>query len=132
MAKILLVDDDPDITESLTLILEGNGHQVSAVDNTDDIVGTVRRHNPDLVLLDVIFPQDPQAGFKAARALALDQDVNHIPVLVLSAVNQQSDLGFSFSDKDISDDFMPVTGFIEKPVEPAVLLARIDSALRGA
>jgi hypothetical protein len=46
-------------------------------------------------------------------------------VLILSAVNQLSNLGFSFTENDISDDFMPVSGFIEKPVKPDELLARI-------
>lgn len=131
MARILLIDDDHDIIESLTLILEGNGHQVAAVDNTDDLIATVREHAPDLILLDVIFPDDPQAGFKAARALARDPEVGHIPVIILSAVNQMTRLGFSFTESDISEDFMPVAGFLEKPVEPGPLLARIESVLNG-
>lgn len=129
MANILLIDDDPDIIEGLTLILEGSGHQVTSIDNTDDIVDTVKRIAPDIILLDIIFPDDPQAGFKAARALARDTDVRDIPVLVLSAVNQKSQLGFSFTEKDISEDFMPVAGFLEKPVDPQQLLARIEAVL---
>ncbi|MCU7800694.1 MAG: hypothetical protein KZQ70_11235 [gamma proteobacterium symbiont of Lucinoma myriamae] len=55
--------------------------------------------------------------------------ITHIPVLILSAVNQLSNLGFSFNENDISNDFMPVKGFIEKPVEPETLLAKIKSLL---
>ena len=129
MARILIVDDDRDIVESLTLILEGNGHEVQVRGDTDDIVASVKASRPDLVVLDVIFPEDPQAGFKAARALARDRDVADIPVLLLSAVNQRSNLGFSFTEKDISEDFLPVGGFLEKPVEPAKLLAKIQQLL---
>ena len=46
-------------------------------------------------------------------------------MLILSAVNQLSNLGLSFTENDISDDFMPVSGFIEKPVRPDELLAKI-------
>ena len=53
-------------------------------------------------------------------------------ILVLSAVNQRSNLSLSFSESDISDDFMPVQGFLEKPVEPRVLLEKINEVLRGA
>jgi len=131
MARILIVDDDPDMVESLTLVLEGSGHEVVARFDTAQIAAAVREVHPDLIILDVIFPDDDQAGFKAARLLARDAEVQHIPVLMLSAVNQLSDLGFSFSDKDISRDYLPVAGFLEKPVEPARLLARIGELLRG-
>ena len=130
MARILIIDDDPDVVESLTLVLEGNGHQVEARHDTVDLLATVKAVHPDLIILDVVFPDDEQAGFKAARLLAGDAAVRDIPVLMLSAVNQLSNLGFSFSEKDISRDYLPVEGFIEKPVEPARLLARIDGLLK--
>lgn len=129
MARIMIIDDDRDIIESLTMILEANEHEVSSKTDIDDLEAAVKSIHPDLILLDIVFPDDQQAGFKAARALASDQAISHIPVLVLSAVNQLSRLGFSFSEKDISEDFLPVSGFLEKPVEPATLLARIDEAL---
>ncbi|MDH5298321.1 MAG: response regulator [Desulfobulbaceae bacterium] len=129
MARILIVDDDPDIVENLTLVLEGHGHQVAARYDTDNLLLAMKEVHPDLVILDVIFPGDEQGGFKAARLLAGDAQVRDIPVLMLSAVNQLSNLGFSFSDKDISRDYLPVAGFLEKPVEPARLLAKIEELL---
>ena len=129
MARILIIDDDPDVVESLTLVLEGNGHRVVARFETANLLGVVKEVHPDLIILDVVFPDDEQAGFKAARLLAADKEVRDIPVLMLSAVNQLSNLGFSFSEKDISRDFLPVAGFLEKPVEPGLLLARIGSLL---
>ncbi len=130
MARILIIDDDLDVVESLTMVLEGNGHLVVARFTTADLLATVKEAHPDLIILDVVFPGDDQAGFKAARLLAGDREVQHLPVLMLSAVNQLSNLGFSFSEKDISRDFLPVTGFLEKPVEPACLLAKVASLLR--
>ena len=129
MARILIIDDDPDVVESLTLVLEGNGHQVEVRYETTNLLAAVQEVHPDLIILDVIFPDDEQAGFKAARLLAGDAAVQDIPVLMLSAVNQLSNLGFSFSEKDISRDYLPVAGFIEKPVEPARLLEKIGELL---
>ena len=130
MAKILIIDDDKDIIDSLTLVLEANGYQVESKMDTDNLIADVRSANPDLIILDVIFPEDPQAGFKAARELHKNEDLEHIPVLLLSAVNIKSNLAFGFSESDISEDFMPVEAFIEKPVEPQVLLERIRSLLQ--
>ncbi len=130
MAKVLIIDDDQDIIDSLTMILEGNGYAVSVKNDTENLVEDVTSANPDLIILDVIFPEDPQAGFKAARVLNKDPQVGHIPVLLLSALNQLSNLSFGISENDISEDFMPVGAFIEKPVRPKVLLKRIDELLR--
>lgn len=129
MAKIMIIDDDPDIVDSLTMILEKNGHQVAVKPDTDNLVEDVMRVNPDLIILDIIFPEDPQAGFVAARTLSRDEKLKSIPVLLLSAVNQASNMSFGFSETDISEDFMPVDAFIEKPVEPAVLIDRINRLL---
>jgi CheY-like chemotaxis protein len=129
MASILIVDDDPDIVDSLSMILSANGHEVSVETDTDDIVEKVIAVHPDLIVLDIMFPEDPQAGFTAARALQQNSKVKDIPVLILSAVNQRSNMSFGFSEADISDDFMPVEAFIEKPVEPAQLLDKIAALL---
>ena len=67
MARIFIIDDDPDIIDSLTMILEGNGHEVTSKTDTDNVVSSIVEANPDLIILDVIFPEDPQAGFAASR-----------------------------------------------------------------
>jgi len=129
MANILIVDDDLDIIDSLKMILEANGHQVSVKTDPDDLVENVKQAPPDLIILDIIFPENPNAGFAAARELHKVEKVKDIPVLLLSAVNQLSKMSFGFSETDISEDFMPVKGFIEKPVEPAALIAKINEIL---
>jgi len=129
MAHVLIIDDDPDIIDSLSMILEANGHSVDVKTDTGQLIEDVVKANPDIIILDVIFPEDPQAGFKAARTLRKSEQINHIPVLMLSAVNQRSNLAFSISNSDISDDFMPVEAFLDKPVEPRALLGKIDELL---
>jgi CheY-like chemotaxis protein len=125
----MIVDDDLDIIDSLKMILESKGHQIVVKTDTDNLVESILQETPDLIILDIIFPEDPNAGFAAARELHKAEKVRDIPVLLLSAVNQQSNMSFGFSETDISEDFMPVQGFIEKPVEPQVLLAKVDELL---
>ena len=127
MSKIMIIDDDRDIIDSIGMILEANDYTVASKMDTDNLIADIESENPDVILLDIVFPEDAQAGFKAARKIALQETLKHIPVLILSAVNQLNNLGFSFTENDISNDFMPVSGFIEKPVEPAELLEKIKS-----
>lgn len=129
MANILIVDDDLDIIDSLKMVLEANGHQVSVKTDPDNLVASVKQVSPDLIILDIIFPEDPNAGFTAARELHKVEGVKDIPILLLSAVNQKSKMSFGFSESDISEDFMPVKGFIEKPVEPSLLLSKVNELL---
>lgn len=130
MARVLIIDDDPDIIDSLSMILEAHGHAVEVMRDTSHLIQDVTRANPDLIILDVIFPEDPQAGFKAARTLRRTEPLNRIPVLMLSAMNQRINLAFSITDSDISEDFLPVGAFLEKPVEPKTLLRKIEELLQ--
>jgi DNA-binding response OmpR family regulator len=129
MAKVLIIDDDEDIIDNLTMVLEKAGHAVKVKRDTDHVTSAVASIDPDVIILDVMFPQDPYAGFNAARALKADEKLAKIPILVLSAVNQRAGQSFGFSDSDLSPDFLPAEAFIEKPVEPKALLARIQAVL---
>lgn len=130
MARILMIDDDPDILLSLRMVLEAHGHEVHELLSVRHLLDEVRRVAPDLIILDIMFPEDPQAGFEAARLLHKTPEVATIPVILLSAVNQRSRLAFAFGDDDISEDFMPVQAFVEKPIEPARLLELVATHLR--
>ncbi len=129
MAKILLVDDDPGLIEQVTEILRTAGHEVEPRQQTAGLEETVRAIAPDLIILDIHFPEDPQAGIKAARRLTQDPHLCHIPILMLSAINRNTRLPFSISENDISEDFLPIDAFIDKPVQAPVLLQKIDRLL---
>lgn len=129
MTRILMIDDDPDIILSTRMVLEAHGYEVAELNHVRHLSDDVRRIAPDLIILDVMFPEDPQAGFKAARELSKNPELKDIPVLLLSAVNQRNQLGFAFSSADISADFMPVSAFVDKPIEPKTLLALIRDHL---
>lgn len=122
MAKILVVDDDPDIVEACTLFLQKAGHDVSGASSREDGMKAVKSAPPDLVILDVMMVQ-PDDGFVMAQALR--KSGFKAPILMLTSVGKA--LGLSFG-KD--DAMVPVNDFVEKPVDPKVLVDKIAELLR--
>lgn len=134
-AKILVVDDDPDIVESLRLVLESAGYDVDTALTTQEAFSKVESYHPDLILLDIMMP-DGTEGFHFVWKLRNqypEQEAN-IPILVLSAIHHTTQLRFYPEQSDGTyepGEFLPVQGFIDKPVEPSVLLEKIKSVLAG-
>lgn len=125
MAYLLIVDDDPDFSDAVSTVCVSAGHEVSTVHSLAEARESVASRRPDAILLDVMFPEDPSGGFKLARELRRHHE--ELPILLLTAVNQKFPLGFT--GKDIDPTWLPVTGFVEKPVEFPVLLDKINELL---
>ncbi len=123
--KIYIIDDDTDIVSSLTAYLESAGYEVGAQYEEEELVENLERFNPDLIILDVMFPGDPGAGFRMARTIRHQDRFSRTPVIMLSAVNREGEFLCKFSSRDIDEVYLPVTEFVEKPVDPAVLIAKI-------
>jgi CheY-like chemotaxis protein len=127
MKKVLIIDDDRDMVESLKMILEAHGYGVEALYSAADGVKKVKAAKPDLIILDVMFPENPSEGFDLARELRKDKVAGKIPVIILSAINERFKLGFS--DKDRDEAWLPVARFAEKPIEPAKLAQMVKELL---
>jgi len=125
MAKILLIDDDPDFVDATKLILEKSGHKISTAANSKEGWTKAQKENPDLILLDVMM-EDPDAGFQLAYKIRGDKNLKNKPILLLTAVGKVT--GFKF-DKAKDADFMPVNEYLEKPIKPEILLEKINKAL---
>ena len=135
MPYILIVDDDVDFAAAVTRILGDAGYEVATETDTGDALERIRRRRPDLLILDVIFPEDSSAGFALARTLQRESDtLGSIPVLLLTAINATFPLGFS--SRDIDELWLPVSDFLEKPVDCRTILTRaellLDKAASGA
>ena len=131
MAYLLIVDDDEDFAEATATALRGAGHEVSIELSTESAAESMDAKRPDLVILDVMFPEDRSAGFNLARTMKHYKDnLKGVPILMLTAVNAKFPLGFS--PRDIDDVWLPVTEFVEKPVEFDVLIGKIEALLAGA
>ncbi len=123
--KILIIDDDIDLVEAMRLTLEDGGFDVLDAQEGDKGFALAQAENPDLVLLDVMMGTQDE-GFQVAYRLKQDSKTADIPIIMLTAVSQET--GFAF-DKEKDDDFLPVEAFIEKPVNPDRLLEVIKITL---
>ena len=127
MAKIKIIDDDLDLAEDLSLLLKNAGHEISTRDDTEGAVAVLIEEKPDLLLLDIMFPENPAGGFDLAREIRSTPALKDLPVILLTAINQEFPM--DFSSRDIDPEWMPVQDFLEKPVAPDVLLEKVDSLL---
>jgi DNA-binding response OmpR family regulator len=130
MSYLLIVDDDEDFATAVATVLRAKGHEVRMELDLSAAVRSMTEHRPDLLLLDVMFPEDSTGGFELARTMRWrHENLKDVPILMLTAVNTRFPLGFS--EKDIDDDWMPVTEFLEKPIDLDVLAERVDTILAG-
>lgn len=131
MAYLLIVDDDEDFASAAAMALRAAGHEVDILLETTDALSRMKARTPDLVILDVMFPESSSAGFDLAREIReAGSQVAKVPILMLTAVNQKFPFGFSASD--IDDHWMPVQDFLEKPVDIAMLCRRVEDLLAPA
>lgn len=133
---VLIVDDDPDIVEALTLVLEGAGHATLSAANADDALTMAIERRPDVILLDVMMPEGTE-GFHTVWNLRSHEDpqIADIPVIVLSAIHSTTPLRLYPDQKDSSygpGEFLPVQGFLDKPIQPKAMLDAIDRVLAAA
>jgi len=134
--RILVVDDDPDILEAIKLVLTANEYQVTTSTNAEEGLQRARTEKPDLILLDVMMPEGTE-GFEFVWELRADQDpiVKNTPIIVLTAIHGTTELRFYPNQSDTTykeGEYLPVQGFIDKPVEPRALIAQIEKFARGS
>lgn len=89
MAKVLIVDDSPTETYKLTTMLEKHGHTVTTAENGADGVARAKQEVPDAILMDVVMPG--LNGFQATRQLSKAQETSHIPVVIVTTKDQETD-----------------------------------------
>ena len=124
--KILIVDDDPDFTNVLKIILENEQYTVVTAANRTEGMEEIRAEKPDLAILDVVMSAW-QDGFEMSRQLKKDPQFKNIPILMLTAVEKRTGIGFKSTAGD--PVWLPVDAFMDKPVEPQTLLAEVKKLL---
>ena len=129
MAVLTIIDDDEDFAHAVATVLENSGHDVKVELSIKSAKRNLAVRFPDLIILDVMFPEDSSAGFEMARALRhFDEEFKEIPIIMLSAVN--SKLPYGFSTRDIDNYWLPVDDFLEKPVDFNVLQKKVAELLK--
>lgn len=113
--KILIIDDEKEMAQVETMRLEAHGYEVIVAYDGESGLASARSARPDLVVLDIMLPKI--GGYELCRMLKQDPLCRHIPIVLVSAVDQKYDT--DLGKKVGADDFFT------KPFEPAVLLAKI-------
>jgi DNA-binding response OmpR family regulator len=129
-AKILVVDDDPEFRDAMTAILTAASYRVVTASNVSEGTRTILAERPDLILLDIMMDSlfDGYSLCHAIRTAKEFEPVRSTPVIFVSAVRQIAGSRFGFKGED-----QGLTGpedYIDKPVKPADLLARIERFLK--
>jgi len=134
-AKILVVEDDPDMAETIRIILESKEYQVVHAASREDGLAKVKAESPDLILLDVMMPEGTE-GFHFVWELRRDPEPRYrdIPILVVTAIHGTTELRFYPDQSDGTYEpgaYLPVQDFVDKPVKPSDLLERVERLLRA-
>jgi len=122
--KILLVDDDPDLVEAVSTILESKGYAVAAAYGGVEGLKKVKTENPDLIVLDVMMPD--KDGYAVCKELKADKKYRSIPILLLTAV--VSNIPTSKYTHQMGKD-TEANDYMDKPVEPEELVKRVEALL---
>jgi len=119
VSKILVVDDENDVVELLTFLLEKDGYTVVTASNGREALEKVPEEVPDLILLDVMMPE--MDGYTVQTQLLENPKTKEIPIIILTAKGQLKDV-FAMSPN--------VKAYIEKPFDPKALRSKIQEALQ--
>ncbi len=118
--KILVIDDEPDMLDMLSLNLKKAGYQVSTAENASQAFKKIQQETPSLILLDIMLPE--MSGTEICKKLKSEKTYAKIPILILSAKGEEVDkvLGLELGAED----------YVTKPFSPRELLLRIKNVLK--
>ncbi len=123
MAKILIVDDDPDFTETTRIVLESVGHTVLNATSGDKGFARAREIKPDLIVLDVIM-DSVLDGVSMSQSMYDDPEMRSTPIIMVTSIANTD-----YAELFPTDDYIHIQAFLTKPVAPASLLKQVDKLL---
>lgn len=127
--RILIVEDDTDMVESIRQFLKAKGYETLAAYDTDEGHQKLLQEGADMIILDVMFGSEGKTkGFDFARKLRNDKHYSGIPILMLTAVNEKKP-SFGFSP-ETDGAYLPVDAFLDKPFKPDELYSKVEELLQ--
>jgi len=120
MAKIAIIDDDPDIIDASSLVLTSKGYEVITANNPDDGYKIVKENSPDLIILDVMM-NEPDDGFFLAQKFRKDKITT--PIIMYTSVSKTTGIEYGVNE------MVPVNEYVEKPISPAQLIEKVEKLL---
>jgi len=128
-SKILIIEDDIDLVESIKKLLETKDYNVTIAYDPEEGNVKLKQERPDIIILDVMFGSRGETkGFDFARRIKNDTLYADIPIVMMSAINT-SEPFFNFSP-ETDGEFLPVDCFLDKPIQPDELFSKIEDLLK--
>jgi CheY-like chemotaxis protein len=121
--RILVVDDEPDLIQIVSSILETKGYEIDVAHDGKEALDRIQASKPDLLIIDLMMPV--LSGLEVVRRLKRDEETRELPIIVMSAAAQQSGKSEEFFRVGLGSD-----DFIMKPFDPLALLGRVEAVLR--
>ena len=120
--KILIIDDDIDLTRSYQEYLENKGFKVSVADDGETGIEEVRKFQPDLVILDVMMTTNLE-GLKVAHEIKRNPELHDMPILVITGMTDAMGVNIREAFSDVKS--LPGVYFLDKPVDLDELLVQV-------
>jgi CheY-like chemotaxis protein len=123
MAKILVVDDDRDYIKITRMILQSSGYDVITATSGESGLEVMRQEKPDLVILDIMMAYILE-GLDIRRQIAADPNLKNIPVIMSTSLT-----GERMQRNLPSDEYVPDSAWLHKPIDPDKLLEQVKKAI---
>lgn len=125
--KILIVDDDPDVLDAISMILEKQGYQIVTAKDGIEALANLKAEKPDLMILDLLMPK--MDGFAVCKELEDPRwsKYRDIPILILTSVREEASRRRYELETGLQ---LNVDDYVEKPISRAVLLERVQRLLK--
>ena len=125
--RILLVDDDPDIRDVMTIVLESAGYDVSSASNGQECLDRLRQEKPDLLILDLLMPRID--GFAVYKELQSPGWSSHkdMPVLIVTSVREEASRRRYELE---TGQTLNISSYIEKPITPESLIETVGKLIK--
>jgi two-component system alkaline phosphatase synthesis response regulator PhoP len=121
MAKILIIDDDPETIKLLEAIVMADGHEAKSIQESRNAIQAVGSYHPDLVLLDIMMPEIN--GIGVCKLIKSNPDHNRVKVMMVSALNDEGSKRDSFN--------AGADQFVTKPILPKAFTRQINEILKN-
>lgn len=127
--RVLAVDDEDQVREFVSTILEENGYVPVLARNGEEAMDIIREDKPDLIIMDILMPK--RSGIKLYRELKTTDSLRDIPVVICSGIARRTFMRSQAAHHEFGGESVPQPeGYIEKPLKP-VLLKKILNQLLG-
>jgi CheY-like chemotaxis protein len=119
VTKVLVVDDDPDFVEILSMILREEGYEIESASSGDAALKKMRASPPDILLLDVMMSTILD-GVNVSFSMSEDPILKNVPIVMISSIPDSA-----HAEEFPTDEYVPISAWITKPVQPQQLVKTV-------